>query len=204
MTARSNELVRFLVIALGSILATTIANAQSTKSSTMINKTNWTDAEISREFELYKFYDLDFLESGDLAEPKLVILSGFFAVGKYWSDLDKPRKEQTVAAFARRDQLAAAFRSVASVRISAVADRIRLIKTERTMAWLCIVGRGCYPKGLVVGLGPVDAETAGAICDRQRRNRDFCHIYEHLKEEMLPWCADNKHLFGCPRLPKTD
>lgn len=55
---------------------------------------------------------------------------------------------------------------------------VRLIKTERLGDWVCGVGRRCYPKGYVVGLGAVDSETAKRVCELQRHNRYFCGVYE--------------------------
>ena len=172
------RLAWFVGIALVAISFTTIGSAQFKKSSTTINQHRWTDKEVKKEFGRYKFTGLEFLKKGNLAKPNLVILSGFSEVGKYWKNLDAPAKENAPAAFTRRQELVTFYESPASVRISLLAKLIRLIKTERQGDWICGVGYGCYPKGYVVGLGPVDSETAKLVCELQRHNHYFCGIYE--------------------------
>jgi len=164
--------------ALVAISFNTIGNARIRTLSTTIEKHGWTDKEIKTEFERYSFPALDFLAKGNLAHPKLVILSGFAAVGYHWKDLDSPPWKNTRPAFVRGEELTRFYESLASVRLSVLAKLIRLIRTERLGDWDCDVGRGCYPKGYVVGLGPVDSETAKRVCYLQRANHYFCAVYE--------------------------
>jgi hypothetical protein len=160
------------------ILFTTIGSAQFKESSTTIDQRRWTDKQVKTEFNRYKFTDLEFLKKANLAKPNLVILSGFSKVGRYWKDLETPAKENAPAAITRREELVKFYESPASLRISVLAKLIRLIKTERQGDWICDIGYGCYPKGYVVGLGPVDSETAKLVCELQRRNLYFCGVYE--------------------------
>lgn len=164
--------------ALIAVSLTTTGSAQYPEASTTIDQRRWTDEEIKKEFDRYKFTGLEFLKKENLPKPKLVILSGFSEIGKYWRHLDDPKRNYSPDAFVRRQELAAFYGSAASVRYSLLAKLIRVIRTERRGNWLCAVGLGCYPKGYVVGLGPVDSETAKLVCELQRRNHYFCGIYE--------------------------
>jgi len=87
--------------ALIAISITTIGNVQYPEASTTIDKRGWTDEEIKKELNRYSFMGLDFLKTENLAKPKLVVLSGFSEVGKYWQDLDSPTWKNTRAAFVR-------------------------------------------------------------------------------------------------------
>lgn len=178
MRSNLRPLACLVGIALIAISFVTIGNAQYPKASTTIDKRGWTDEEIKKEFNRYSFSGLAFLKKGNLANPKLVILSGFSEVGKHWEDLDSPARDNARAAVVRREELVAFYESPASLRISLLAKLIRLIKTERLGDWECGIGRGCYPKGYVVGLGPVDSETAKRVCDLQRHNHYFCGVYD--------------------------
>ena len=178
MRLNLRQLAWFVGTAFFAISFSTIGNAQNPKTSTTIDRHGWTDEEIKKEFNRYNFTGLEFLDKGSLANPKLVILSGFSEVGKNWQDLDSPIWKNTRAAFVRAEELMAFYESPASLRISLLARLIRLIKTERLGDWDCGIGLGCYPKGYVVGLGPVDSETAKQVCELQRHNHYFCGVYE--------------------------
>lgn len=169
----------FLVSITAAIISfTTVGNAQFGETSTVIGKRNWTDAEIADEARRYTFFppELQFPQRKNTAKPGLVILSGFLKVGKYWRELGWPTANNA-AALERRDQLMADYGSVASVQISVLANLIRLIPAQREGNWICATSIGCYPKGYVVGLGPVDSETAELVCKKQRHNGNFCHIF---------------------------
>lgn len=178
MRSNLRRLAWLVGAALVAISFNTIGSAQYPQASTTIDKRAWTDEEIKREFSRYTFNGLEFLEKENPANPKLVIISGFSEVGKYWPDLDGPTGENARTAVVRREELTTFYETSASLRISHLAQLIRLIKTEREGDWMCDVGRGCYPKGYVVGLGPVDSETAERVCELQRQNHYFCAVHE--------------------------
>ena len=134
----------------------------------------WTAGEMEAEVARYMFRGLRPTGEQPGNDSVVSVLSEFFERGKYWKDLDGPDEQDAPKAIAHRDEIAGFLSSLPRLEYSVLADRVRLIETERSGFWVCGVARGCYPKGHVVGIADISPDLAGELCAMFRLNGWFC------------------------------
>lgn len=132
---------------------------------------NWSDGQIADEMSRYRFHEPLKSETGTF-----VVVSEFFETGQQWPAVDTPQERDESPAFQRLLSIRSFLEPLANVEYSVLADQLKLLKSEREGDWDCAIGIGCYPKGYVVGLGPVEADSAAEICGLFRANGWFCAI----------------------------
>jgi len=132
---------------------------------------DWSDEQIASEMQRYRF--LDSVEDGG---KTYVTVSEFFETGQQWPKLDTPYEQNDSPAYQQLLSIRSFLEPLANIEYSVLATQLRLLKTERKGNWRCGVGTTCYPKGFVVGLGPVEAEMANEVCGLLRANGWFCAI----------------------------
>jgi hypothetical protein len=138
----------------------------------------WTDEQIAQEMQRYRFENT-LRQDGNT----WVVLSEFFETGETWPDLSTQYEKETSPAYQRLTMIQSYLQSLPSTRYSVLEDQLTLLKLDRAGDWTCYVALGCYPKGWVVGLGPLEPELAGEICELFRRNEWFCAIPDNLLDE---------------------
>jgi hypothetical protein len=142
--------------------------AQFPKDSNTIVKRSWSETEISAETERHMIR----VETAD--DGAYFIISGFFEVAATWIEFESTDQDEANLATERRDELREYLLSLPRVQDSMLAEKVHLIQVERDGDWLCATGYGCYPKGYVVGLGPVSTDRDEDACQIFRNNDWFC------------------------------
>lgn len=141
--------------------------AQARSAHVQKQPTRWTDKTIEKEAQRYNFGNW---------KNTFVVLSEFIPAGGHWKDLDNPPQAIMRKANDRKKKILQVLQTDSSTRSLKLANFVRLIKTERRGDWSCIIQRGCYPKGFVLGVGPVTAVDAIKVCYSLRMKNAFCYV----------------------------
>jgi hypothetical protein len=130
---------------------------------------SWSDEQVANEMRRFRFF-----ESVKEGGKSYLIVSEFFETGQSWPSLEDPQEQTENPAYQRLLAIRSFLQHLPNVEFSALAGQLRLLKLERQGDWLCAIGLGCYPKGFVVGLGPVEADNTAQVCELFQRNGWFC------------------------------
>jgi hypothetical protein len=143
----------------------------------------WSTESFDAEVALYKLLrSHNILNEG---EPARAVLSPFIGV------MDGPFNTPTVTYWDGQDLIAAAPQLrdiVAQALAAALAGQseswsfetdIVLLEIERSGRWICGVGKGCYPEGLIITTRPMEISEADALCRRLHEMDKVCTVVKN-------------------------